>query len=440
MKIVKKILKGFLIVIVSIGLLCVVADLAWSYVPQFKSAHKLDYIADYERNINDIEISDSARIIGLGEASHGNSDFQELKLSVLKQLVERENVRSFSIEGDFGEGLIINDYIHGDSDITTAKEAVSNLSFSIYQTQQMIDLVEWMHDYNANCAEGDEVSFYGFDMQNPEAGLKRIVDYCREKNIDVSYEVLESFISRSENEYKYNSEDFANSICELKDIFEEQLLNGSGVNGDNEAAEDYREVQKLLRIVYNCQDFIELAGAYDTNDYNAAQNLRDKYMAENVEWIYNYEANLGNDKIMISGHNGHVAYKGTCYTSMGSNLKDMFGDKYYVIGTDFYNTVCNINAVGADNTRDDHKFNSADILAYNAKYYDGSYYVELKNLSENADAKELMENGVNMGSLGEGYGILMTFMPTSYRIVDNPASLYDAMIFIYDANPIVVIS
>lgn len=43
---------------------------------------------------------------------------------------------------------------------------------------------------------------------------------------------------------------------------------------------------------------------------------------------------------------------------------------------------------------------------------------------------------MTMGSLGEGYSFLMELIPTSHRVQDVPAELYDAMIFVYKASPI----
>ena len=93
----------------------------------------------------------------------------------------------------------------------------------------------------------------------------------------------------------------------------------------------------------------------------------------------------------------------------------------------------------AGNGRGNHKFISADILAYNAKYYNGSYYLSFSELSENKDAMNLLGSGISMGSLGESYTFMMTFMPSSHRINGNPMDYYDAMIFVYSAEPIEVL-
>ena len=104
-----------------------------------------------------------------------------------------------------------------------------------------------------------------------------------------------------------------------------------------------------------------------------------------------------------------------------------------------YGLNCNINSAGADNSRGNYKFTSADTLAYNAKYYNGSYYLRFDELSENSDAMNLFKSGISMGSLGEGYTFMMKIMPSSHRIKGNPMDYYDSMIFVYSAEPIEVL-
>ena len=76
-----------------------------------------------------------------------------------------------------------------------------------------------------------------------------------------------------------------------------------------------------------------------TTDPNAGMDLRDAFMAENVQGILQQEQSLGKDKIF--GHNSHVAKWGS-FHAIGKLLKEAFGETYYVIGTDFYRTKCNL--------------------------------------------------------------------------------------------------
>ena len=66
--------------------------------------------------------------------------------------------------------------------------------------------------------------------------------------------------------------------------------------------------------------------------------LRDQYLADNLQWIVEFEAARGHDKIFITGHNGHIEKTSASlagYKSMGHYLDELYGEEYFAIGTDF---------------------------------------------------------------------------------------------------------
>src|SRR5690606_17453465 len=63
-------------------------------------------------------------------------------------------------------------------------EAVEALDYSIYKTGQMVDLVQWLHDYNVAASEDKKVCFYGNDMQRYDYSKKAVLDYYEVVNKD----------------------------------------------------------------------------------------------------------------------------------------------------------------------------------------------------------------------------------------------------------------
>jgi len=127
--------------------------------------------ADMELAQNDvgaIAVSEEVQVVGLGEASHGVKEYQEMKAEVFQALVEKNGCRTFVIEGDFGNALKVDDYIHGGGG--TAKEAAARIGFRIYRTEEMEALIEWMRTYNEMARDGEDLHFYGMDMQWADNG------------------------------------------------------------------------------------------------------------------------------------------------------------------------------------------------------------------------------------------------------------------------------
>ena len=91
----------------------------------------------YAEPVENITVPESAKIIALGEATHGNAEFQQLKLEVFKLMVKNNGVRAFALEGDYGGCEQVNRYIHGGEG--TAQEAAAAIGFSIYRTEEIAD-------------------------------------------------------------------------------------------------------------------------------------------------------------------------------------------------------------------------------------------------------------------------------------------------------------
>lgn len=416
---IKKIFKGILIFLVSLIILIGIGDFLWINLPKLSARKNISDIEDYGKDISQINLDDNIEVVGLGEATHGNSDFQDLRLEVLKTLVEKNNLKNFCLEADFGEGVMINNYIHGNK----RDENISRIfSFNIYHTKNMNDLINYMLDYNQKAKDEDKLSFYGFDMQNPEKSMELILDFCEENNILQDKDLKKEFSFIKDKKFK---------ISQLKD--KKDLLLEIKAYADALSSPNAKIASRALTNVLDSIKYYEL----DFNDYAKVNKVRDELMAENVKWISDFEKAKGNDLLLISGHNGHIAKSGKFYEPMGSHLKEIFGEKYFIIGTDFYKGIVNINEIGPDNKRSNHVFVSADPLAYSARKFKGKYYLDFTKVQD-GETFEFINKGINMISLGEGYSPLMKFIPTSYRVKEVPKNLYDAMIFLYYAKPIAV--
>jgi erythromycin esterase len=370
--------------------------------------------AKYAASVSELTVPDEVQIVALGEAAHGNKEFQQLRLDVLQVLVEKYGVRAFALEGDFGGCEAINRYIHGEGG--TAAEALSTTGFAIYRTEEMENLVEWIRDYNASAAQGDDLRFYGFDMEQRAYTYRYLLEAVHQSNIDAT-DFEKMWNSESSN---YADGYTAEQCAEIISAIKEQL-----------PPEDAQAIHFADILLQN----IEL-GKYidDSGELNAQ---RDRMMAENTLWILQQEQERGDNRILISGHNNHIMrceHAGT--PVLGSLLAEELGSGYFAIGTDFYKFVCNLPKPYTGK-RITHTFYSYDPLAKASKKcgFDVSF-LDFSKVPEGSALMEYIANSVPMGSLGEYYSILMNFVPRSYRVQRIPQDAYDAMVFVADAAPI----
>ena len=423
MKTLKKIFKFFAITIFSIALLAGLADAAWIYLPRLLSARKIAEVDSVAKKVEDLTVPESARVIALGEATHGNKEFQELRLEVLKHLIQSTKVRSFALEADWGEGMTINNYIHGGKG--NAADIVKDLAFSIYHTKEMADLIEWMREYNETAPESEKLNFYGFDLQNPDKDLKFITEFCKRSKILTDVDLEKSLLPITSE----NSDKILEILGKISDAMTEEY----NIIGEQ------RKIAPYLQAVNVFAQSVEYYKTINKSPIESS-TVRDKYMAENVQWIQEYEEGLGRSQVFISGHDGHIAFSMPNYVNMGHNLHEHYNSAYFAIGTDFYNTSVNVPDFENNGIRTTAKFCSADTLAYQAKYHNNKYLLQFSDVDEkNEKVKKLINSPLNMGSLGEEYYFFMKLLPITHIVRETPAKLYDAMIFLYETTPIEIL-
>jgi erythromycin esterase-like protein len=105
----------------------------------------------------------NARIVALGEATHGSREFFQLKHRMLEFLATEMGFTIFSIEANMPEAYRLNDYVlHGTG---VPAELLRGMYFWTWDTEEVLAMIEWMRAFNVS-GRG-RVQFTGFDMQTP---------------------------------------------------------------------------------------------------------------------------------------------------------------------------------------------------------------------------------------------------------------------------------
>lgn len=170
----------------------------------------------------------------------------------------------------------------------------------------MAELISYLREYNKTASAGEDIRFYGFDMQRVSHTFRLLTEACAEYQIDMT-----GLGEPAEGEPLSDAQAEA-----LKQIREKMQAGG--------APEKELHCADMLLQYYELQSGLTADGGA----------LRDRFMAENAEWILRQEQQNGRERIFVTGHNSHIAKWGS-YESMGKILSEEAENGYYAIGTDF---------------------------------------------------------------------------------------------------------
>src|SRR5215216_3686976 len=134
----------------------------------------------------------NARIVSLGEATHGTREFFQLKHRILEFLATEMGFTIFSIEANMPEAYRLNDYVlNGTGD---PAELLRGMYFWTWNTEEVLEMIRWMRTFNQS-GRG-RVQFTGFDMQTHTVAL----------------DIVQQFVQRFDKEYVATLRDVSGRI------------------------------------------------------------------------------------------------------------------------------------------------------------------------------------------------------------------------------------
>jgi erythromycin esterase len=282
------------------------------------------------------DIIGDARIVALGEATHGTAEFFRMKHRLIEYLVERKGFTVIAFEAHWPVSEIADRYVKAGQG--TAATALKELGFWVWRTQEVRDLIDWMHAYNHAPGRKQMLSFSSFDMQETKAATRCVIEvFDRIGGADA--ETIRQYYHGTDELYSLMDPVGLDPGARISDDEKARLRANVAealnlVDARSEAllktisAADYRRVRQCAAIVQQAS----LPGASTEIEI---VNSRDKAMADNVRWLLD-EA-FPNEKIILWAHNGHVAAISQTpgLTPLGEHLRDLYGDSMRVIGFGF---------------------------------------------------------------------------------------------------------
>ncbi len=365
-----------------------------------------------------------AKIYGFGEASHNTKEFFDLKTKFFKYLVKNHGVKTFIMEESYQAEAGINEWINGGEG--DSKTIANHFRIGFWYCKEIVNLLQWMRDYNKDQPESERIRFFGMDTKNGDNLNQEIRTYLQTNKITVNPELLSVVDSCSNKKINFNKPDYwwALQTPKLKQL-EQQLLNSN------------KEITNLNAIIRSLKYLIHYTeyGSSVTEKYPKSNEVRDLKMFENVKWIVENESKNG--KAFIWAHNEHINksemyYIGSGIMNLGRHLKDYYQDDYYSVGFDFGRG--KINGFVTDSKNGNHwktytiEKPFKNTYAHSLMEVDKNiYFIDLENAIQNEPSPFFKKESKHLLIAAGGY-----LPKQKYKIMISKiyAKSYDGLIFV----------
>lgn len=243
----------------------------------------------------------------LGESSHGTLEFYKIRAELTKKLITEKGFTYIAVEGDWPACQEINRYIKGFDHIDSNAREVLN-SFHrwppwMWANEEMIDLIEWLKDYNNKMPNDKKVGFYGIDVYSLWESIDEIISYLEKikspqiESAKKTFSCFEPFNRRPE---KYGlSASFYGEDCldEVTKLLTEITLNKMTVSNTEE---NTLNLEVNAMITANAENYYRTMVVND----NESWNIRDRHMVEALNRIHDFYGEHA--KGIVWEHNTHV--------------------------------------------------------------------------------------------------------------------------------------
>jgi erythromycin esterase len=360
-----------------------------------------------------------ARVVSLGEATHGTREFFEMKHRMFEFLVREMGFTVFAIESEWAEAARLDEYVQtGRGD---PHRLLTGLHFWTWRTQEVLDLIHWMRAYNADPANVKKVSFVGVDAQFPTLAMDTTLAYLRRADPAAATVATERYsclrpysndVVTGATPTPYPSIGIVRML-ECRDQVRQVHADLAANRERLTAATSPAEFEFALRAARLAAQGEDVRSGRDSGS-------RDRYMAENAEWWLDQAGPGG--KMVLWAHNAHVS---TVPPWMGFHLRLRYGGEMRVFGFSFFQgefTAVNLDG-GPFGT---YAFGAAPTFTYEYRFHTAGlprFILDLRPAATDPAARWLMgplsvrEVGCCVKPSVPGEGLKMLSLPTAYDAI-----------------------
>lgn len=278
-----------------------------------------------------------ARVVLIGEASHGTSEFYRMRARITRRLIEDKGFNIVAAEADWPDAARIDHYVRHRDVPPSDWQAFARFPTWMWRNEEVREFIDWLHQHNETRPYDFRCGFYGLDLYSLYTSVQEIVDYLEDIDPDLATVARYRYgcLSPWETDpaaYGHAALTGSYKDCEpavtkmLTDLYSKRqdyvLQDGERFFGAAQNAQLVTSAERYYRTMY-----------YGSR---ASWNLRDSHMFETLQNIL--EFNGKGAKAVVWAHNSHVGDASATEMSargehnIGELCRKAFGDQSYHIG------------------------------------------------------------------------------------------------------------
>lgn len=281
-----------------------------------------------------------ARIVLLGEATHGTHEFYAARAQITRRLIERHGFNIVAVEGDWPDIARFDDYVRHGAPRPRRGDARVRFPTWMWRNEDVRLFADWLRHRNASLTEAERVAMHGLDIYSLGESIGAVVAYLDAHDSAAADEARHRYgcLTPWQDEPQHYGRAVTQGLlapCEnrvvaqLGDLLGRRMaLIGDGGAGDGEA---YFGAEQNARIIRAAERY------YRAMYQGAAEswNLRDRHMFDTLQALL---AQRKEARAVVWAHNSHVGNAAATAMgwrgefNIGELVRKAYGDRCVLIG------------------------------------------------------------------------------------------------------------
>ena len=291
-----------------------------------------------------VETIGDAKIVMIGEASHGTSEFYTIRAELSKKLIEQQGFQLIAVEGDWPSTQAVNRYVKGYSVEGATSKDVLMKAFHRWPTwmwsnEEVATFTEWLKEFNINREE--KIGFYGIDLYSLFESIDEVLKFLSNNpkhQVDLehakkAFTCFEPY-NRMPEHYALSAAHFSDEcISEVASLL--RSLRNHKEQYSSKEEEDLNVIMNAL-VAKNAESYYR-----EMMSDEKSWNTRDYHMVEAIHELHKYYGE--ETKIIVWEHNTHIgdasetSMKNEELINVGQVIREQYGkENTYAIGFGTY--------------------------------------------------------------------------------------------------------